>query len=32
LVEYNPNGNSEFAVEEGYTNNSGEDIPFAAAS
>ena len=33
LVEYNPNGSmSEFAVEDGYDNNDGEDIPFASAS
>jgi hypothetical protein len=31
LVEYNPSGSSEFDVEEGYTNDINDDIPFAAA-
>jgi hypothetical protein len=32
LIEYNPTGSSsEFAVEDGYTNDIDQDIPFAAA-
>ena len=32
LIEYNPTGSSsEFAVEDGYTNDIDNDIPFAAA-
>ena len=33
LIEYNPNGaTSEFSVSDGYTDDVGEDIPFASTS
>ena len=32
LIEYNPSGSSsEFAIEDGYTNDIDNNIPFAAA-